>query len=71
MPITGTILEVPTAIPTLGDSCLPFLTAMNQAWWNNAMKLGWFSLAVGFLIGIVAGYYYCKGKYGEIEYGDK
>lgn len=56
---------MPTVIPTLDNSCLPFITAMNQVWWNNSMKLGVICLIVGFLIGIAAGYYYCKGNYGR------
>jgi hypothetical protein len=63
--ITGTIHDMPTVIPTLDNSCLPFITAMNQVWWNNSMKLGVICLIVGFLIGIAAGYYYCKGNYGR------
>ena len=30
-----------------------------------ALQLGYFALVVGFLMGLVAGYYYCKRKYGS------
>ena len=58
--ITGTIHDVPTVIPTLDNSCLPFLTAMNQAWLTNSMELGVFYLMVGFLIGAIAVYVHFK-----------
>jgi hypothetical protein len=60
MPIAGTIHDVPPVIPTLNDSCLPFITAMNQVWWNNSMKLGIFCLIVGFAIGAIAVYWHFK-----------
>lgn len=62
MPITGTIHDLPTIVPAINPEQL---AAINQLWWNNAMQLGWFCLGVGFLIGMVTGYYYCKGKYGD------
>lgn len=65
MQITGTIHDMPTVIPTLNSSCLPFLTAMNQAWWNNAMQLGWLCLVVGFLIGAVSVYLYYRRRENE------
>jgi hypothetical protein len=63
--ITGTIHDVPTMIPTLDNSCLPFITAMNQAWWNNSIQLGIFCLVVGFLIG--AGVIYFRYGFRESE----
>lgn len=63
MPITGTIHNISTIAPAPIDPAQ--LAAINALWWHNAMMLGYFCLGVGFLIGIVSGYYYCKGKYGD------
>lgn len=61
--ITGTIHDIPTLAPAPID--MAQLEAINQLWYNNAMHLGWFCLGMGFLIGMMTGYYYCKGKYGN------
>jgi uncharacterized membrane protein affecting hemolysin expression len=58
--ITGTIHDVPTIAPVIDPAQL---AAINQLWWHNSMMLGYFCLGVGFLIGIVTGYYHCKRKY--------
>lgn len=57
----GTIHDIPTTIPTMN---IGQLTAINQAWTHNAMQLGYFCLAVGFLIGVGAGYIFCKRYHG-------
>ena len=61
--ITGTIHDIPTLAPAAIDPAQ--MAAINAVWWHNAMQLGYFCLAVGFLIGLISGYYYCKGKYGD------
>jgi vacuolar-type H+-ATPase subunit I/STV1 len=42
------------------------LAAINQAWLNNATQLGYFALAIGFVIGFISGYFYLKRKYGNV-----
>lgn len=42
------------------------LAQLNEAWTHNAMQLGWFALAVGFVIGFASAYFYQKRKYGDI-----
>jgi ABC-type xylose transport system permease subunit len=43
------------------------LIQMSQAWHDLAMQLGWFCLIVGFIIGVTAGYWYSRRKYGSFE----
>jgi len=42
------------------------LQAINQAWMNNTVQLGWICLAIGFVIGFASGYLYLKRKYGNV-----
>jgi len=37
-----------------------------QAFEHVAFQLGYFCLVVGAFIGFIAGYYYCKGRYGNL-----
>lgn len=41
--------------------------AQNRAFTDVALQLGYFCLAVGFIIGIIAGYLWAKRKYGCSE----
>jgi hypothetical protein len=58
------ILDVPLAVvtPAIDPGTL---AALNQAWFNNTMQLGWICLAIGFVIGFASGYTYLKRKHGR------
>ena len=43
--------------------------AMSDAWWDLSMQLGYFCLAVGFAIGITAGYLYARSKFSKVNDG--
>ena len=43
------------------------LIGQYQAFRETALQLGWICLTVGFIIGLIAGYYYCRNKYGCSE----
>lgn len=45
------------------DICTVELMQMSEAWRGLALQLGSICLVIGFVIGLFAGYYYCKGKY--------
>lgn len=60
--ITGNIHEIPTPLP---DLPIHSVNSLNALWMHNAYMLGYFCLGVGFVIGLIAGYYYCKGKYDD------
>jgi hypothetical protein len=39
------------------------LAQLSQAWQDLAIQLGYVCLAIGFVFGLIAGYFYAKGKY--------
>jgi len=57
------ILDAPLAVQTMAIDP-GTLAQINQAWMNNTMQLGYFCLAVGFLIGFGSAYIYFKRNYG-------
>jgi len=61
--MSSLILDAPLLVTTPAIDPVT-LAAINQAWTNNAMQLGYFCLAVGFLIGFGSAYIYFKRNYG-------
>lgn len=53
------VIETPVIDPVV-------LAQLNDAWMHNAMQLGYFCLAVGFVIGFTSAYIYQKRKYGNV-----
>ncbi len=50
------------------NGCLPQLTAQAAAYHNVAVQAELVCLVIGFVIGILTGYYYCKRRfYGSGE----
>ena len=39
--------------------------AMSNAWWDLSMQLGYICLAVGFALGMFAGYMYARNKFSK------
>lgn len=60
------ILDQP--LPVVTNAIDPvLLSQINDAWMHNAMLLGYFCLAVGFIIGAVSVYFYMGRKYADTD----
>ena len=62
-----------TANPFLGSAGITSWCMNVTEWYQQqlafqhvAMQLGYFCLITGAFVGFIAGYYYCKGKYGDL-----
>jgi hypothetical protein len=61
-------------IPQIGENItmtpgdwLTFQILMQQRAYDLGYKVGLVMLLIGFFIGLLTGYYYCKGKYGSSQ----
>jgi hypothetical protein len=61
-------------IPQIGENItftpgdwLVFQIGVQERAYDLGYKVGLLMLLIGFFIGLLTGYYYCKGKYGSSE----
>jgi hypothetical protein len=61
-------------IPQIGENItftpgdwLAFQIGVQQRAYDLGYKVGLVMLLIGFFIGLLTGYYYCKGKYGRSQ----